>query len=36
MIMYINNKQGDNDSTVSGIKVSERREEDVLSNAEIR
>ena len=22
MIMYINNKQGDNDSTVSGIKVS--------------
>ena len=24
MIMYINNKQGDNDSTVSGIKVSSR------------
>ena len=23
MVMYINNKQGDNDSTVSGIKVSE-------------
>ena len=27
MIMYINNKQGDNDSTVSGIKVSVIREE---------
>ena len=35
MIMYINNKQGDNDSTVSGIKVSVIIWEDVLCNAEI-
>ena len=35
MIMYINNKQGDNDSTVSGIKVS-CQWENVLCNTGIR